>query len=154
MKTPPTAPPSVRPKSFTFRTGVEWTRGATGVLKAEEKPPLTVSAPPEFQGEPGFWTPEELFVASVEVCLMSMFLSVARKKNLPLVAYRSHSNGVLESVDGEFRFTRVVIFPTITVAAAAEEAEVLTVLRDAERHCLVANSIASIVEVTPTIMVR
>lgn len=154
MKMPPTAPPSVRAKSFTFRTGVEWTRGATGVLKAEGKPPLTVSAPPEFRGEPGIWTPEELFVASVEVCLMSMFLSFAAKKNLPLVAYRSHSNGVLESVDGEYRFTRVVIFPTITVAAAAEEAEVLTVLRDAERHCLVANSIASIVEVTPTIMVR
>jgi organic hydroperoxide reductase OsmC/OhrA len=124
------------------------------VLNAEGKPPLTVSAPPEFRGEPGIWTPEELFVASVEVCLMSMFLSFAAKKNLPLVAYRSHSNGVLESVDGEYRFTRVVIFPTITVAAAAEEAEVLTVLRDAERHCLVANSIASIVEVTPTIMVR
>ena len=154
MKTSPTTSPSVRPKSFTFRTDVEWTRGATGVLKAEGKPPLTVSAPPEFRGEPGIWTPEELFVASVEVCLMSMFLSVAAKKNLPLVAYRSHSNGVLESVDGEYRFTRVVIFPTITVAAAAEEAEVLTVLRDAERHCLVANSIASIVEVTPTIMVR
>lgn len=154
MKTPPTAPPPGRPKSFTFRTGVEWTRGATGVLRAEGKPPLTVSAPTEFRGEPGIWTPEELFVASVEVCLMSMFLSFARKKSLPLVAYRSHSNGVLESVDGEYRFTRVVIFPTITVAAAAEEAEVLTVLRDAERHCLVANSIASIVEVTPTIMVQ
>jgi organic hydroperoxide reductase OsmC/OhrA len=154
MTTSPTGSSGVRQKSFTFKTGVEWTRGTTGVLSAEGKPSLTISAPPEFRGEPGAWTPEDLFVASVEVCLMSMFLSFARKRDLPLVSYRSHSNGVLESVDGGYRFTRVVIFPTITVSSSANETEVLTVLRDAERHCLVANSIASIVEVTPTIMVR
>jgi organic hydroperoxide reductase OsmC/OhrA len=124
------------------------------MLRAEGKPSLAVSTPQEFRGEAGVWTPEDLFVASVEVCLMSMFLSFARKKNVPLLAYRSHSNGVLEAVGGDYRFTRVVIFPTITVAAGAHEEEVLRVLRDAERHCLVANSIASIVEVTPTIMVR
>ena len=55
---------------------------------------------------------------------------------------------------GDYRFTRIVIFPTIAVAGSVAETEVHDILREAEKHCLVANSIASIVEVSPTIMVQ
>ena len=77
-----------------------------------------------------------------------------RKKKLPIIAYKSHANGVLEFVDGDYRFTRIVIFPTIVVAGTVEEAEVHATLREAEKHCLVANSIASIVEVSPTLIMK
>jgi organic hydroperoxide reductase OsmC/OhrA len=90
----------------------------------------------------------------VEMCHMSTFIAFASKRNLPVVSYRSHANGVLEYVDGDYRFTRIVIFPTIMVASSSAEGEVQSILRDAEKHCLVTNSIASIVEVNPTIMVQ
>jgi organic hydroperoxide reductase OsmC/OhrA len=61
---------------------------------------------------------------------------------------------VLEFIDGDFRFTRIVIFPTITVGSSVAETDVHLLLREAEKHCLVANSIASIVEVNPTIIVQ
>jgi organic hydroperoxide reductase OsmC/OhrA len=141
-----------RLKSFTFRTAAAWTEARSGILTSDGKPPIRVSSPPEFKGEPGLWTPEEMFVSSVEACHMATFLSFAAKSRLQVLAYKSHSNGVLEFVDGDYRFTRVVIFPTIAVARGAVEAEVLSLLREAQKHCLVANSIDSIVEVNPTII--
>jgi organic hydroperoxide reductase OsmC/OhrA len=146
--------PKARHKTFTFKTGVSWIEAKAGMLSSDGKPTLRVASPPEFKGEGGVWTPEELFVASVETCHMATFMTFAGKRELPVLSYKSHANGVLEFVDGDYRFTRIVIFPTIVVANPAVEAEVASLLREAERHCLVANSIASIVEVNPTIMVQ
>jgi organic hydroperoxide reductase OsmC/OhrA len=101
------------------------------------------------------WTPEEMFVGSVELCHMHTFLTYATRREMHIVSYESHANGVLECIDNEYRFTRIVIFPTIVVRGPlAETAEVHALLRETERHCLVANSIASIIEVSPTIIVQ
>ncbi|MEW6509660.1 MAG: OsmC family protein [Bacteroidota bacterium] len=141
-------------KNFTYKTSTSWTEGQTGTLAAEAKPTLCISSPPEFRGEPGMWTPEEMFVGAVEVCHMVTFLAFAAKKQIPIVSYKSHANGVLEYVDNDYRFTRIVIFPTIVFGGTVSEAEVHSTLREAEKHCLVANSIASIVEVNPTLMMQ
>jgi organic hydroperoxide reductase OsmC/OhrA len=141
-------------KTFTYKTMTARTEGKSGTLSSEGKPTIRISSPPEFRGEAGVWTPEDLFVASVEVCHMSTFLSFAATKQLPIISYRSHANGVLEYIDGDYRFTRIVIFPTIVVAGSVAEAEVHATLREAEKHCLIANSIASIVEVNPTLIME
>ena len=146
--------PQTKHKSFVYKTATAWTDGKSGTLTSGGKPPLRVSDPPEFKGEPGVWTPEDLFVAAVEGCYMSTFLAYAAKKGLPIVSYTSHTNGVLEMVDGEYRFTRIVIFPTVVVSNASIEADVQRILRETQQHCLVSNSIDSFVEVTPTIVVQ
>lgn len=143
-----------RYRSYTFRTSTSWNGGVKGSVTAPERPPLAVSPPVEFKGEPGTWTPEDLFVASVEACHMATFLAYAGRHAVKVLSYRSHANGVLEFIDGDFRFTRIVIFPTITVAAPVSETEIHAILQETQRHCLVANSIASIVEVSPTIMMH
>ncbi len=139
-------------KSFTYRTSTEWTTARSGVLTSNGKPSVKVSSPPEFKGESGVWTPEDLFVASVETCHMATFMAFAARRSIAIRSYKSHSNGVLEFVDGDYRFTRIVIFPTIVVESSASETEVHNLLREAQKHCLVTNSIASIVEVNPTII--
>jgi len=143
-----------RYKSFTYKTSTSWTDGKAGLLASEGKPTMKISSPPEFRGESGNWTPEDMFVGAVEVCHMVTFLTFAAKKELPIVSYRSHANGVLEFVDNDYRFTRIVIFPTIVVAGSAAEADVHTTLREAHAHCLVTNSIASIVEINPTLIME
>ena len=143
-----------RYKSFTYKTNTSWTEGKSGTLSAEGKPQLKITSPPEFRGEPGMWTPEDMFVGAVEVCHMATFLAFAAKKQIPILSYRSRANGVLEFVDGDYRFTRIVIFPTIVVAGTTAESDVHATLREAQRHCLVTNSIASIVEVNPTLIME
>jgi organic hydroperoxide reductase OsmC/OhrA len=141
-------------RTFTYKTSTSWTEGKSGTLSSEGKPVLKISSPPEFRGEPGMWTPEDMFVGAVEVCHMATFLSFAAKKQIPIISYRSHANGVLEYVDGDYRFTRIVIFPTIVVAGSTSQNDVHATLREAQRHCLVTNSIASIVEVNPTLIME
>ena len=144
----------VKNKSFTYKTSAVWTGGRSGTMSAEGKPSLKISSPPEFKGDPGVWSSEDLFVAAVEACHMEIFIAQALREDIEIVSYESHTNGVLEYIDGEFRFTRIVIFPTIAVSSQVVESEVHSLLREAQRHCLVANSIASIVEVNPTIVVQ
>ncbi|HMK39863.1 MAG TPA: OsmC family protein [Bacteroidota bacterium] len=141
-------------RAFTYKTSTSWTEGKSGTLSSEGKPVLRITSPPEFRGESGVWTPEDMFVGAVEVCHMATFMSFAAKKQIPIISYKSHANGVLEYVDGDYRFTRIVIFPTIVVAGSTSETDVHSTLREAQRHCLVTNSIASIVEVNPTLIME
>ncbi|MGA9120708.1 MAG: OsmC family protein [Bacteroidota bacterium] len=145
---------SLKRRSFTFRTATSWLEGRSGLLSSEGKPTLRVSSPVEFSGEPGAWTPEDMFVAAVEICHMSTFMAFAARSDVPIISYRSHANGVLEYVDGDYRFTRIVIFPTVVVPPGQYENEVHALLNETSRHCLVTNSIASIVEINPIIMVQ
>jgi organic hydroperoxide reductase OsmC/OhrA len=61
-------PPRIKPKSFTYRTGVTGVEGRSASLQAEGKPSLCVASPPEFKGVANVWTPEDFFVAAIEVC--------------------------------------------------------------------------------------
>jgi organic hydroperoxide reductase OsmC/OhrA len=145
---------STKMKSFTYRTNSTWSGGQSSTLASNGKPLLQVSTPLDPRGAASAWTPEEMFVGAVELCHMNTFLMFAGRQQMKVVSYESHANGVLELVDGDYRFTRIVIFPTIEVQSPVKVMDVHALLRDAERHCLLANSIASIVEMNPTIIVR
>ena len=146
--------PKVRFKTFTYKTNVKWEERRSGTLASDGKPALRVASPPEFKGEAGVWTPEDLFVAAVEICQMTTFLAYAERKQLQVISYQSHANGVLEYINGDYRFTRIVLFPTVVIANSASEDEAHRLLDEAHKHCLVANSIESIVEVNPTIIIQ
>jgi organic hydroperoxide reductase OsmC/OhrA len=130
-----------RHKSFTFRTSVDWTSRRSGILGAEGKPVLQTSSPPEFKGQAGRWTPEDLFVAAINACMMTTFASFAERLGLPVVSYRSEAEGLLEFVDGGYRFTRVVLRPSVTVADAAALAPTATAIHDAHDACLIGRSV-------------
>ena len=59
----------VRSKVYTYRTAVKWTEQKKGVITCGGKPEIQVATPPEFKGHEGIWSPEDLFVASVNVCV-------------------------------------------------------------------------------------
>jgi len=144
----------VRHKTFTYQTGLVWTNGRTGTLSSEGKPSFQVASPPEFKGEAGVWTPEDLFVGAVEICHMTTFLSFAGRRQMHLVSYRSEATGTLEFIDGAYRFTRIVLTPTIGVNQQTRKEEVHALLHEAHRHCIVSNSIMTIVEINPTIEIH
>ncbi|NUN68574.1 MAG: OsmC family protein [Bacteroidetes bacterium] len=141
-------------KSFTYHTNVAWTSDRQGTLRADGKPQLEVSSPPEFKGIPGVWTPEDLFVAAVEICQMSTFLSFGARKELPLRSYVSAAEGTLEFVDGNYRFTSITIRPVITVGSGWTKEQVDGLVHTAHDHCLIGNSITATVTVEPTIIIE
>jgi organic hydroperoxide reductase OsmC/OhrA len=137
------APPRIRPKSFIFRTNLSDVKGRRATLFSEGKPSLTVSSPPELKGEPGLWTPEDFFVAAIEVCLMLTFAGIAEKRGLAFVAYESAAEGLLEWKEQSYQFTRVVVSPIITLSDEASLAAAREIIERAHATCLVANSVNS-----------
>jgi organic hydroperoxide reductase OsmC/OhrA len=124
------------------------------LLRSEGKPDISVSSPPEFKGIPGVWTPEDLFVAAVEICQMSTFLAFGIRKGIPLKSYKSSAEGLLENVDGKYRFTRITVKPEIVVEQSWTKEQVEELVHAAHENCLIGNSISAEVLVEPTIILQ
>ncbi|HJT16130.1 MAG TPA: OsmC family protein [Thermoanaerobaculia bacterium] len=144
----------IQHKSFTFSTSTEWVGGKACTISALGKHTFRVSSPPEFRGERNVWTPEDLFVGAIETCLLMTFSSLVLKQELPVDAYYSEAAGLLEFAEGSYRFTRVVVKPTIIVENEKAVQPVLAAIKRAHRECLVANSLLTTVVVEPEIRLR
>lgn len=140
-------------KVFRYQTDTFWKSGRRAVISAPGKPDVEVSSPPEFKGEAGFWTPEELFVSSVNLCTLLTFAAFAQNKGLEFVSYESAAEGVLENVEGKYRFTEIILHPHIVIKLEADIERVRKILDDAHKACLVSNSITSAVKIFPDIRV-
>jgi len=151
MATTSTPTPKIKHKSFSYHTSLNWVGNRAGMLHSEGKPDFRVSSPPEFKGEEGVWTPEDLFVAAVDVCTMTTFLAFAKHKKLAVHSYETQAEGRLEFVDGKYQFTKVVLRPTIVLESADETEQARKILEDAHRSCIVSNSIRTEVAIDPVI---
>lgn len=138
---------SVRHKTFTYRTDARWLGDRSGLVRSEGKPDLRVSSPPEFKGQAGMWTPEDLFVAALDLCTMTTFTAFAQHRKLEILSYQSSAEGTLEFVGGSYRVTRVLLRPRIMVADPSRMADAEQALHDAHASCIVANSIQSSVSI-------
>lgn len=135
--------------TYEYEVHAEWTGRRGGRLTAGGMPPLEFSAPPEFGGEAGKWTPEHLLTAASASCLMATFLAIAEISKLKLESFQMKVHSKLEKIPGEgYRFTEVTLAPEIGVAPQDEE-KALRVLGKAEKNCFVNQSLRAAVKVTP-----
>jgi peroxiredoxin-like protein len=141
----------IRSKSYTYRTGIRWTDRKIGTIAAAGKPDIQVATPPEFKGHEGIWSPEDLFVASVNICLMTTFLAFAERAGLAFTSYESDAEGLLELVEGKFQFTRIVLKPRLTVKQGEDAAKAKELIAKAEAHCLISNSMKTRVVLEPIV---
>ncbi|MBI4524163.1 MAG: OsmC family protein [Deltaproteobacteria bacterium] len=138
-------------KGHTYRTAVRWTGEKRGVSTASGKPSIDVATPPEFQGHEGIWSPEDLFVTSVNVCVMMTFVAFAERAGLSLTRYESEAEGRLEFVDGGFQFTRVTVRPHVLVKPGTNVRQAHELMAKAEKYCLVSRSVKSQIAVEANI---
>jgi len=141
----------VRSKLYLYSTTVKWTEHRKGILSCEGKPDLEVATPPEFKGHEGIWSPEDLFVASANICLMTTFLAVAERAGLGFTSYESTAEGRLEIFDGKFQFTTITIKPVITLESDSDAVKARELIEKAEANCLISNSMKAQVTLEPVI---
>ena len=140
-----------RSKKYTYRATVRWTEQKKGVMASAGKPDLPVATPPEFKGHEGIWSPEDLFVSAVNVCIMSTFLAFAERAGLSFSSYESEAEGQVELVEGKLRVTEVAVRPSVTVPAADAVEKAKEILAKAEANCLISNSVTSRVMMEPKV---
>jgi len=128
--------------TYSYSTEVERTGERHGDLRAPVMPELQIDAPPEFKGHDGVWTPEHLFVASVNTCFMTTFLAIAENSKLEFVSFSADAKGKLENLEGQgFIMTEVVLRPKLLISHARDAERAGRILEKAEKHCLISNSI-------------
>ena len=135
-----------------YKTEIEWTGERHGELRAPALPGLEVDAPPEFKGHEGVWTPEHLFVASVNSCFMTTFLAIAENSKLELVKFRTDAEGTLEKVEGQgLMITHITLRPKLVIKHSRDTERALRIIDKAEKQCLIANSIRTETKLEPQV---
>lgn len=138
-------------RKFIYRTQVSWAEEKKGFLCSAGKPTIEIATPPEFKGHEGMWTPEELFVASVNICIKTTFLHYAQKNNFEFLSYESEAEGTLERSGNQFMFSEIKVKPKISIKSSSQVEKVKELIQLSEKNCLISNSIKTKVEVTPEI---
>jgi organic hydroperoxide reductase OsmC/OhrA len=144
-------------RTASYHTTVFWKGEHWGHIKMGNGPEMPFSAPPDAEGHPGVFTPEDAFVAAVNTCIMMMFIWACERFKLDLRDYECRAEGTkLIELDRTETFTHLRLWPKIHIAAGEEKAEVVEArlrraLRAAQKYSLVANSIKSEIIIEPEV---
>jgi peroxiredoxin-like protein len=138
-----------------YEVSVKWQADRKGVMSSpvlNEK--VEVATPPQFPtGMEGIWSPEHLFVAAVNSCLMTTFLSIAENSKLDFISFDSKASGKLEQIDGKYMMSEVTLMPVVTLADEHNKERAERVLQKSEANCLISNSVKSTIIFKPEIKI-
>lgn len=147
-------------RTAVYHTTVTWKGKRRGHVVMGNGPEMDFSAPPDAQGHAGVLTPEDAFVASVNTCIMMMFIWATERFKLNLLSYECRAEGTkLIELDRTEIFTDLRLWPRIRVGAngdkpAVVESRIQRALRAARKYSLVANSVKSEVIIEPIILIE
>ncbi|NOT51331.1 MAG: OsmC family peroxiredoxin [Chitinophagaceae bacterium] len=139
-----------------YEVNLSWLENRKGTISS---PALTqsieIATPPEFpKGIKGIWSPEHLFVAAIESCLMTTFLAVAENSKLEFASLNTTAIGKLDKVDGKYMMTEVILRPTLVINDPELMDKAKRVLAMSEKACLISNSVKSAIIFEPVIKVE
>jgi len=141
-------------EAHNYTTNLKWSGTREGVLSSAGLPEIQVATPPQFPGGiEGLWSPEHMFVAAAEICLMTTFLAIAANSKLEFVSYSSEAHGTLENTENGYEFTKIVVRPHVVIQDETKVARALRILEKAEEHCLVSKSMKTPVELDAQVTV-
>lgn len=103
---------------------------------------VPIDSPVPYGGPPDTLNPEELFVASINSCLMLVFFHFADKSGLPVQSYASEAEGIVEKTRNGLRFTSVSVRASIELIDGGLSDKIEEVARLAEKYCLISNSVS------------
>ena len=139
-------------KPYFYETEIEWKGENDLKLGSGKLPLIEAGAPLEFNGREGNWSPEHLFVASLNTCYMLTLLAIAEFSKIMLVSLSSTAKGKLEKVQGGgYQITEIVLKPRIVITSANDLTRMPRILEKAKENCFVSNSIKSAIKIEPEI---
>ncbi len=146
-------------RTAVYTTTVSWKGEHWGHIVMGNGPEMDFSAPPDAQGHPGVFTPEDAFVAATNTCIMMMFIWATERYKLKLLSFTCRSEGTkLIELDRTEIFTHLRLYPVSHISAAGEKREAVLArtqraLQSARKYSLVANSVKSEITIEPTIKI-
>ncbi|MFA5507906.1 MAG: OsmC family protein [Vulcanimicrobiota bacterium] len=124
---------------YKFQTSYHWSGENRGHAEPEDGPQIAIAPPPIFKGPKGLWSPEDLFLASLETCFFLSLLFELKGSSIELLSYQSTASGTVERIDGGLCFSHVEICPRATIRGNLTDFENL--VQKAHAACLVSRSV-------------
>lgn len=139
-----------------YEVDVNWIKDRVGIMYSPElNDEVQVATPPQFpKGIDKVWSPEHLFTAAINSCLMTTFLSVAESSKLEFDKFTSRAKGKLEMMDGKYIMSEVTLMPVLTIFNEADREKAKKVLDKSESACLISNSVKSKIIFQPQIRIK
>lgn len=129
-------------KQHLFITDMNWESERKGVISSQlTRNSIRVSAPLNFGGEEGEWSPEHLFLGSISSCFMTTFLVFVEKIKFEIFGFECTATGQVEVVDGKYKFTFIHLYPKVYTKSIADKEKALIAMEKAKKYCLVSNSV-------------
>jgi organic hydroperoxide reductase OsmC/OhrA len=151
-------------RQHSYETEVVWTGNlGTGTrsyrsysrgheVSAAGLPTILGSADRTFHGDAERWNPEQLLLAALSQCHLLSYLHVCAVNGVVVTGYTDRAGGTLqETGDGGGHFTEAVLRPKVEVASAGMAEKALSLHKDANRLCFIANSVNFPVRHEPTV---
>lgn len=122
-------------------------------LSATGLPDLQTAPPADFDGPGDAWSPEHLFLASIETCFLFTLRAVAQASKLEFLEVNVTARGTVDRKDGATRFTQVVLHPRMALPAGVDKDRALRILEKSEKACLISASLAFPVRLEPDVLI-
>lgn len=139
-----------------YEVNVEWTKDRKGIISSPDLiEKIEIATPADFpKGEANIWSPEHLFVAAVNSCLMNTFFAIAENSDFKYSSFKSNAIGKVEKIDDNYSVTEIILKPVLTIADAADVEKALRIIEMSEKNCLISNSIKSVIILQPEIIAQ
>ena len=132
-------------EEISFKNQVSWTEGAKGEIAFPSDHVIEFALPAEFGGVEGFPSPEDIFVAAANACVLTTTMARAKKHNVALISYKSEAVGVLERVEDGREVTRIEI--KVRLAADGDPETIMEMLSDVAGRVPVIRSMSTSVSI-------
>jgi peroxiredoxin-like protein len=127
-----------------YRTVAWWSSGKTGIARSNSAPnAIHFTAPPEFGGLEGRWTPEDLLLCAIAGCYTTTFRALAEYSKFAYADLEVEVEGTIRKAASGYAFEEIVIRPNLTISGGEEErSRALRILQKAKNMCLVSRALS------------
>jgi peroxiredoxin-like protein len=140
----------VMSEEHAYRVSAWWTSGRTGLAKSDSAPSaIHFTAPTEFGGLEGRWTPEELLLAAVAGCYTTTVRAIAGSAQIDFTDLQVEASGTVRKAESGYNFSQITVRPSLKIASANEKDRALDLLKRAEKLCLVSRAIGTTIKFEP-----
>lgn len=137
-----------------YRTVAWWSSGQTGLAKSDSAPnAIHFSAPPEFGGLEGRWTPEDLLLAALASCFTTTFQAIAGYSKFEYTDLQVEVEGTVSKAESGFRFSEIILRPTLIIQDEEKRERALNLLQKTKAACLVSRVFAAAPALEPHVEV-
>jgi organic hydroperoxide reductase OsmC/OhrA len=127
-----------------YRVVAWWTSGQSGIAKSySASNAIHFTAPPQFSGLEGRWTPEDLLMTALASCFTTTFHAIAGYSKFEYTDLAVEAEGTVSKTDNGYCFSEIVIRPSLMIPNEEQRERSVGLLHKAKALCLVSRALAT-----------